>query len=95
MRKNKEKIVLALDDIVCDVCQQSCKLSDTIKSARITTDGKHLDNGLSYEIDVCEKCLNKTLSALRGWRRQSGVKISAGSDPMEGQKQIQPAKFPG
>lgn len=84
MRKNKEKIVLALDDIVCDVCQQSCKLSDTIKSARITTDGKHLDSRLSYEIDLCEKCLNKTLSALRGWRRQSGVKISSNIDPLEG-----------
>ena len=86
MKRTKDKIVQIIDDIFCDICQQSCKSSDTIKSARITTDGKHLDNRLSYEIDVCEKCLNKTLSALRGWRRQSGVKISAGSDPLEGQK---------
>ena len=95
MKKTKEKIIQAIDDILCDICNNSCKITDSMKSARITTDGKCLDSKLSYEIDLCEKCLNKTLSTLRAWRRQSGLKVVASSDPLEGKKQILPAELPG
>lgn len=66
MKKTKEKLVLQLDDIVCDICGDSCKKNLDIESAKLFAhwgyDSKK--DGDVYDIDLCEKCFDRTLNYL-------------------------------
>lgn len=66
MKKNKEKLVLQLDDIICDICGESCKKNLDIESAKLFAhwgyDSKK--DGDVYDIDLCENCFDKVLKYL-------------------------------
>lgn len=82
-----EKIIDTVEDILCDMCGGSCKTPEDgyVNSANLSANWGYgsLQDGKSYNIDLCEKCFNKTIAALRGWRRQSGIKLTK-NDPFEG-----------
>lgn len=66
MKTTKEKLVLHIDDIICDICGNSCKKNIDIESAKLFAhwgyDSKK--DGDVYDIDLCENCFDKTLKYL-------------------------------
>jgi len=52
-----------LDDIICDICGESCKKNLDIESAKLFAhwgyDSKK--DGDVYDIDICENCFDKIL----------------------------------
>jgi hypothetical protein len=66
MKKNKQKLVLQLDDIICDICGNSCKKKVDIESAKLFAHWGYdsLKDGDVYDIDICENCFDKTLAFL-------------------------------
>lgn len=63
MKIFKEKLASQVDDVVCDVCGESCKKDYNIENAELNAhwgyeSGRDLQK---YEIDLCEKCFDKTL----------------------------------
>ena len=66
MKRNKKKLVLQLDDIVCDICGNSCKKNLDIESAKLFAHWGYdsSKDGYVYDIDLCEGCFDKTLTFL-------------------------------
>jgi hypothetical protein len=63
MKKTKEKLVLQIDDIICDICGASCRKTCDIESAKLFAhwgyDSKR--DGDVFDIDICESCFEKIL----------------------------------
>jgi hypothetical protein len=67
-----EKIVEAMVDKFCDVCEESVVIDGKYEesgtlSARLGYNIK--ENGNIYHLDLCEKCFKEALFALRDKRR--------------------------
>lgn len=79
MKTKKEKLQTVLDDILCDICNQSTKNKDNNIVSGLLIGGF---SDRMYEIDFCESCFNKTLALLRSFRRQNNVQNKP--NPLEG-----------
>jgi hypothetical protein len=82
MKQFKNKTVEVLDDLICDICGESCKDKNFgYESANISATWGYASNqdGSKYDIDLCENCFEKTLDFLQGLRK---VK-PAGKDPLD------------
>ena len=66
MKKNKQKLVFQLEDIVCDICGDGCKKNLDIESAKLFAHWgyDYKKDGDVYDIDLCENCFDKTLKFL-------------------------------
>jgi hypothetical protein len=81
MKIEREKAKLVVDDILCDVCNQSTKKENGFNSGSLIG----FFSSKNYEIDMCELCFNKTLAMLRSFRRQNGINTT-NNNPLEGIK---------
>jgi hypothetical protein len=63
MKKYVKKTIDDLDDITCDVCNQSCKKHHNIESATLSAywgyDSKR--DGETFDVDICESCFDKLI----------------------------------
>jgi hypothetical protein len=67
MKKIAQKTIEVIDDIECDICGKTCKDHlDNIESASLSAYWGYYSkkDGQNYEIDICEKCFDKTLEFL-------------------------------
>lgn len=64
MKKIAEKTIEVIDDVVCDICNKSCKdCHENMESASLTAYWGYSSkkDGQQYEVDICENCFDKTL----------------------------------
>lgn len=67
MEKFIEKKTKVLDDIVCDICEKSCKMDyESVEFARINAQWGYFSkkDESNYKIDLCENCFDKTIEFL-------------------------------
>lgn len=86
MKKYIEKLCNKLDDVLCDVCGESCKKTCDFEHATISAtwgydSKKDLTN---HDIDLCEKCFDKTIEFLRSTRNSSILTYPLLNDPLNG-----------
>lgn len=90
MKKYIKKFCNKLDDILCDVCGESCKKTCDFEHATITAtwgydSKKDLTN---HEIDLCESCFDKTIEFLKSIRKNIETNSSTlaypPKDPLDG-----------
>ena len=82
MKKNKKVECEKLDEVICDICGQSCKKTYNNEFASLSaTWGYDSSNDFTrHEIDICENCFNKTIQFLKQIRTVSVQK----TDPLDG-----------
>lgn len=82
MKIFKSKKVKIVDEIICDVCGESCK-DDNFgnEHAVIIADWGYSSkkDGEKYSVDLCEKCFEKTLQFLDSIRQHKPI----GFDPLK------------
>lgn len=63
MKILKQKLAEHVEDVMCDVCGEYCKKDCNIEYAELTAHWGYESNRdlEKYEIDLCEKCFDKTL----------------------------------
>jgi hypothetical protein len=67
MKKIGQKTIEVIDDVVCDICEKSCKDHiDNMESASLNAYWGYSSkkDGQNYDIDLCENCFDKTLEFL-------------------------------
>ena len=72
MKIFKSKKVQIVDEVVCDVCGESCKdLNFGNEHATLTADWGYASkkDGERYSVDLCEKCFEKTVQFLQSIRQ--------------------------
>jgi len=76
MKKNRKKLTLQLDDIICDICGGSCKKSYDIESAKLFAHWGYdsSKDGDVYDIDLCEGCFDKTINYLMSIRSHISIR---------------------
>ena len=93
MKKTKKVECEKLDEVVCDICGQSCKKDFDNEFASLTaTWGYNSKKDLTrHDIDLCEGCFDKTIEFLQQIRtvpvfvlfdHQSEVTVK--TDPLDG-----------
>lgn len=82
MKIFKSKKVKVLDEVICDVCAESCK-DDNFgnEHATLLADWGYASNqdGSKYSVDLCEKCFEKTMQFLKDTRQHK----PDGFDPLD------------
>ena len=89
MKTYKEEIRKAIDNVICDCCGQSC---DTINmgpswaSLGATWGYGCKNDGMEYDIDLCENCFAEVLDFIRSKRRKvlEPFNYPHEKDPLEG-----------
>jgi hypothetical protein len=69
MKTITEKTIEVVDDVICDVCGNSCKdHMDNMESATLSAYWGYTSkkDGEVYEVDICESCFDKTIKFLSG-----------------------------
>jgi hypothetical protein len=63
----KQKLVDTLDNVLCDVCNKSCKYEMNYEVARLSVNWGYesKNDGDAYCIDMCEDCFERTLQYLK------------------------------
>ena len=69
MEKHVEKFTRVLDNIICDICGNSCKINNGFEDyefARLYAQWGYNSkkDGRDYKIDLCEECFDKTIEFL-------------------------------
>lgn len=73
MKVYKKKLVKAINDVLCDICGNSCIIvADNVGPDFATLEacwgyGSKYD-GTKYDIDICENCFTATIQFLRQHR---------------------------
>ncbi len=82
MKNFVEQTCRKLDSISCDICGESCKKTCDNEHATIAaTWGYDSSKDLTqHDIDLCEKCFDKTITFLRSIR----VNQPSKDDPLDG-----------
>jgi hypothetical protein len=75
MRTYKTEPKKVVDEILCDVCGESCTITEPIVEHEyaelIATWGYFSDqDGKQFNIDLCENCFNDVLSFMRNSRKK-------------------------
>jgi hypothetical protein len=91
MRTYKTEPKKVVDEIVCDVCGESCSVTAPVVEHEyaelIATWGYFSDrDGEQFNIDLCENCFNDVLSFIKNQRRKIlwPNKYPHTVDPLEG-----------
>ena len=95
MKTYKKKLTKVVDQILCDCCGQSCtkefpttKPSFDHEYASIEATWGYLSNqdGIQYDIQICETCFTEVLDFIKDKRRKilGPVKYPYDADPLEG-----------
>jgi len=63
----KEELLKVVGDVLCDVCNKSCKHEMNFESARLAVNWGYesKNDGDAYCIDLCEDCFERTLQYLK------------------------------
>lgn len=82
MKNFIEVVGRKLDSITCDICGESCKKTcDNERANLYATWGYDSDKDLTrHDIDLCEKCFDKTIVFLRSIR----ISHPERDDPLDG-----------
>lgn len=92
MRSFQSKEIKVVDKIYCDMCGQSCTITEPCiehEYAKIEATWGYFSNqdGTQYDIEICESCFNQVLSFIKDKRRRNlgPFKYPYDKDPLEGQ----------
>lgn len=92
MKFFREKTTKVVDKIYCDMCGQSCTITEPYiehEYAKIEATWGYFSNqdGAQYDIEICESCFNQVLSFIKDKRRRNlgPFKYPYDKDPLEGQ----------
>jgi hypothetical protein len=81
MKKTKKVECQKLDEVVCDICGQSCKKTHDNEFASLSAtwgyDSKK--DLLRHNIDLCEDCFDKTIEFLKQIKT-----VTVENDPLDG-----------
>jgi hypothetical protein len=72
MKIFKHKQVELLDEVICDVCGESCKdqnIGNEFASLCADWGYASKQDGAKYDINLCENCFEKTLQFLKSARQ--------------------------
>jgi hypothetical protein len=72
-----------LDEIICDICGESCKknLGENESASLTSTWGYDSKKDLTrHNIDLCENCFDKTIDFLKSIRKT----LPSNNDPLDG-----------
>lgn len=97
MKTYKKKTVEVVDQILCDCCGQSCtkefpttKPSFDHEYASIEATWGYLSNqdGIQYDIQICETCFTEVLNFIKDKRRKvlEPFNFPHEKDPLEGRR---------
>jgi hypothetical protein len=89
----KQVVKKEIDDVICDCCGQSC---DTINmgpswaNLGATWGYGCKDDGMNYDIDICENCFIDVLDFIKEKRRKilGPFKYPYDYDPLEGKNYL-------
>lgn len=85
MRKFKQDTCERLDEILCDICGESCKKEHDHEYASLSATWGYDSNKdlLSHQIELCENCFDKTISFLKDIRT-----VSSDNNPLDGREYV-------
>ena len=91
MKTYKKKTVKAVDKILCDSCGANCTIDvpvDEYEYAELNATWGYFSNqdGLQYDIQICETCFNEVIGFLKNKRKQilGPFNYPHKEDPLEG-----------
>lgn len=91
MKTYKKKTVKAVDKILCDSCGQDCTITEPVNEheyAELTATWGYFSNqdGLQYDIQICETCFNEVVDFLKKKRKRvlGPFNYPHKEDPLEG-----------
>lgn len=63
----KQQLIDTLSDVLCDICNKSCKHETNIEAAQLSANWGYESkiDGDTYYIDICEDCFERTLQYLK------------------------------
>lgn len=91
MKTYKKKLVKTTDKIYCDSCGQDCTITEPVDEheyAELTATWGYFSNqdGLQYDIQICETCFNEVIDFLKKKRKRvlGPFTYPHKEDPLEG-----------
>lgn len=86
MKIIKEVVGHKLDEVICDVCGDSCKKTCDNEFASIIANWGYDSNKdlMRFDIELCEGCFDKTIAFLKSIRTTT----PDSDDPFEGREEI-------
>lgn len=88
MKTFKKKTVKVTDKIYCDSCGENCSKDIGHEYAELSATWGYCSNqdGLQYDIQICESCFNEVIDFLQKKRKRilSSFKYPYKQDPLEG-----------
>lgn len=95
MKTYKEELRKVVDEILCDCCGESCTITEPVTEHEygelIATWGYFSDqDGIQYDIQLCEKCFNEAINFLKKKRKQilGPFKYPYTNDPLDGKSYL-------
>jgi len=91
MKTYKKKLTKVVDKILCDSCGEDCTITEPVHEheyAELTATWGYFSNqdGMQYDIHICETCFNEVVDFLKNKRRKTlgPFKYPNSIDPLEG-----------
>ena len=91
MKTYKKKLVKTTDKIYCDSCGQDCTVTEPVDEyeyAELSATWGYFSNqdGLQYDIQICETCFNEVIDFLKKKRKRvlGPFNYPYKEDPLEG-----------
>lgn len=91
MKTYKKKLTKVTDKIYCDSCGQDCTVTDPVDEyeyAELSATWGYFSNqdGLQYDIQICETCFNEVVDFLKKKRKRvlGTFNYPYQEDPLEG-----------
>lgn len=89
MKTYKEQIRKVTDNVICDCCGQSCdtmNMGPSWASLEATWGYGCKNDGVEYDIDLCEQCFEEIICFIKGKRKRilGPLKYPHDNDPLEG-----------
>lgn len=88
MKTYKKKTVKVTDKIYCDSCGEDCSKDIDHEYAELSATWGYCSkqDGLQYDIQICESCFNEVISFLKNKRKQilGPLTYPHKEDPLEG-----------
>lgn len=93
MKTYKQVVKKEIDDVICDCCGQSANTMDMGPSwAELNATWGYgcKDDGMNYDIDICENCFIDVLDFIKEKRRKilGPLKYPYDYDPLEGKNYL-------
>lgn len=91
MKTYKKKTVKTVDKILCDSCGKNCTITEPVEEheyAELSATWGYFSNqdGLQYDIQICETCFNEVVNFLKKKRKQTlgPFNYPYDQDPLDG-----------